>query len=111
MAPQMLQGRHFPGDPPADQFPDSVLDVFHLQPWKVIHVIQLFNELIFDQRFYVVLLKYMYRLYLVWSTKLHMASKAMRDRKLHFHAQVACPLTLRIMLCIYVFMHLCVYEN
>jgi hypothetical protein len=23
MAGQMAQGRHFPGDPPADQFPDS----------------------------------------------------------------------------------------
>lgn len=30
MAPQMVQGRHFPGDPPADQFPDSVLDVISL---------------------------------------------------------------------------------
>lgn len=24
MAPQTIQGRYFPGDPPADQFPDSV---------------------------------------------------------------------------------------
>jgi hypothetical protein len=25
MAPQMGQGRHFPGDPPEDQLPDFVL--------------------------------------------------------------------------------------
>lgn len=29
MAPQMAQGRHFPGDPPADQFPNSVSDGMH----------------------------------------------------------------------------------
>lgn len=82
MAPQMVQGRHFPGDPPADQFPNSGLDVISLATLEGSFkscCIQLFDELIFDQRLYIVLLQYIYvyRLYLVWSTKLYVASKAM----------------------------------
>lgn len=29
MATQMAQGRHFPGDPPADQLPDFCSDALH----------------------------------------------------------------------------------
>lgn len=45
----------------------------------------------------------MYRLYLVWSTKLHVGSKAMCNGKLHFRGLPP-----------YVtdhFMHLCIYVN